>query len=335
MAQVTLEDVAKRVGVTKGAVSKVLNGRPNRIGLKTRESILNVAKSLNYKPSFLGQSLSSGKTNMLGFICGDIQLPHYSEFAALALSEVEKIGYRLIISATEWDHKKELDCFDKLLEGRVDAILAWSSAIKKGTAQYDYIVRTEYPVVILGNYEVPDEISSVTTDWQPGFNEAIQHLHSKGHKKIAFISSASSTEFLQSDFKWQILNSICGEYGIDLNPLFCPLKEVREQTEVLAQECVVNGTTAVIAYNDYVAMKLMHSIQDKGKKVPDDIAVIGCDGTEFGSYLRPQLTSVGKDFRGIVRGAIEIINEHLQSDNKSLRGRKMQLPSKLLIRESS
>jgi LacI family transcriptional regulator len=140
---ITISDIAKKAGVAVATVSMVLNRKSEKVGIarETREKVLDIARQMDYRPSFSARSLANGKTLSLGYLCGDIDTPYYSEVASKALHQADRKGYNLIISVTEWDFRKERRAMDMLLNGKVDGVLMAVRGLLPGTPEYETVVR--------------------------------------------------------------------------------------------------------------------------------------------------------------------------------------------------
>jgi LacI family transcriptional regulator len=183
---VTLLDIAKQAGVSRATAGWVLSGRSKefRISGETQERILKISRELNYRPSFSARALANGKTFSLGLICGDIHTPYYAELASKALHFADARGYHLLVSLTEWDFQKEVNCLEMFLGGKVDGVVMVAGGLQPGTPQYDYVVREKFPMVLI-NARI-EGLSNVYSDFQPGMDQAVRHLKSKGHRRIQF-----------------------------------------------------------------------------------------------------------------------------------------------------
>ena len=327
-----ISDIANRVGVTMTTVSKVLNNKPSglRISAKTRERIFRTARELNYRPSYAARALARGKTNSLGLICGDIHTPFYAELTSHTLHLADRKGYHLIVSVTEWDFAKEVECLDMLLDGRVDGVLMVAGGLQPGTPQHQYVVETGFPIVLVDM--AIEGISSVSTDWLSGMDGAVAHLKGRGHRKVWMVAyplplplvDPKTIAFCEScerhRMEWHIVNG-----GSDL-------RAVRQMGRALAEEA--DRPTAVIAYSDYAATGLISGIRDGGLEVPRDIAVVGIDGTEAGAYYHPALTTIGAGIERLAGEAVDLLFKLVSSD-RGASPRSLSLASSLTIRSSA
>jgi DNA-binding LacI/PurR family transcriptional regulator len=329
---VTIIDIARHVGVTPTTVSKVLNRAKSdvRISETTRRKIMSAVKTLNYRPSFSARALRKGRTFSLGYLCGDIDMPYFSEMTSLALKEAEARGYHLLVSVTEWDYRKELDCMEMLLNRGVDGAIACSEAFRPGVPLVEDLRKRKFPLVTLTSGE--NAFPSVTSDWREGMRLAAEHLHAKGHQRIGYVGLSVDPEN-SPNTKFSQLAKACAERGMPLerNNTALDTDETRNLGVELAKRA--DRPNAFVVYSDYLAMSFMAGLQDAGLRIPEDAAVIGIDGTNAGGRIHPALTSVAQDLRQMTVRAMDMVLDML--NGKDVPAEITLVPTKLIVRQST
>jgi LacI family transcriptional regulator len=328
---VTLLDIAKKVGVTPTTVSRVLRGKgsPIRASEETCHRVLAAAKEMNYFPSLTARSLVKGKTNTLGLLVGDIKSPSFSELASVVLKESEARGYHLVISVTEWDMKKELECFDLLIQRRVDGILMGTKAFTPGTRQFEYVLRQKFPVVTLArNIE---NFPSVLHDWRKGFEEALIFCREKGYRRIGFAGQAGVAP--QTYTKWQVFLEACS--AVQIEPVWYECSTQIEEARQFGRDFArrEDRPQAIIVYSDFMAMGIIRGLRDEGLEVPKDQAVIGMDGTNLGEYSYLSLASIASDRRQMAVQAVDLLHEMIEK--KDIIPQKVWIPTRFVPGESA
>jgi len=329
---VTIADIARRAGVTKTTVSKVLNRSRStvRISEPTRQRIFEAVRDLNYRPSFSARCLARGRTFSIGFVCGNIHMPHYAELAALALREAEKRGYHLLISVTEWKTgANDLECLDGLLGRGVDGTIFFGNALQPGTRQYEQMVAEEFPVVLC--VQDVDGLSSVISDWRPGVDEAVAHLKQRGHQTICFVGPSDPD---CRGEKTRALREACDRHRMEVHHSRLDTWDVGVM-ERHAEELVRRSDrpTAVVAHSDHTAGAIAWGIHRAGLTIPDNVALLGMDGTQAGRYYWPPLTTVAQDRENMIRAAVEMVVNMIEK--KEGPGRRVSFPTRLIVREST
>ena len=328
---VTISDIAKKAGVAVATVSMVLNRKSEKVGIarETREKVLDIAKRMDYRPSFSARSLANGKTLSLGYICGDIDTPYYSEVASKALHQADRKGYNLIISVTEWDFRKERRAMDMLLNGKVDGVLMAAGGLLPGTPEYETVVRKQSPIVML--YVSIPLLSTVNSDWASGMGETIGYLKEKGHRCIGYASCRMPAPMV--DAKKAPFLIACERHGIRpaLYEMGVALDEAYRLGIQIAHD--PNRPSALIVMSDFMATGVINGFREFGLDVPRDMAVVGIDGTRFGEFHYPALTSISVEIETLAKTGVDLLVDLLE-------GRKqgpveITLPTKLVIRKSA
>lgn len=323
MRKITIIDIANKAGVTKATVSLVLNNKPlaQKMLKETRDRIHFIAKELDYQPSFMAKSLSKGKTKTLGLIVGDIDTPYYAEMTGAALEAAEKHGQQLLISVTKWDQEKELECLNALMQRQVDGIIFCTAALTPDSAMYKKIIKRRFPIVLYNT--TLKGISSISSDHKNGMHDALHLLSKNGHKQVAFVGLIVEDNNKQNEFE-----KACSHFGIE--PI-CILKSTQKklQEKVLQQlKSNENNIKALIICADHVAQMLIGFLSRQGILVPEYLDVISIDGTRWGGYSYPALTSIKQDCDSLMEKAVELLL------NPPGKPQSVTIPTKLLIRDS-
>ncbi len=331
---VTIGDIAKHLGVTKTTVSKVLNHKAGEVKIseRTRQRVHQAIQELDYRPSLSARALAKGRTFCLGFICGDIYNPYFAELVSIALRESEARGYHLLISLTEGKGpENDLACLASLYRGRVDGIVMISNALQQGTELYDKILRDQFPLVLL-QYPSPG-ISSVCSDWQTGMDQAVEYLKQEGHVRQTYLTTQTPGP-VKSD-KETSFHLACVKYGVEPQILDGPDNLDVNGYRNLGRDIAFlpDRPGVIIVHSDSLALSFINGLREGGLEVPQDICIVGIDGTRAGEDFFPPLTSIAQDRRQTVVSAIDMILQKLE--NKDTPPKNILLPTELVIRDSA
>jgi DNA-binding LacI/PurR family transcriptional regulator len=273
---------------------------------------------------------------MLGFVCGNIQMQHYAELTGMAVHEAARRGYRLLISISDWPSPKdELNCIEALLETGVEGIIHFGSQLKPGTSTHEYIKRQDFPVVVCaaGIQSMP----SVVSDWRNGMDEAISYLRKKGHTRIGYIGPKGlrkKSEFNCPTGKYKSLLSACKKWHLDEPVIYeCEVSDIGK-VEALGKSLAYdnNCPSVIIANSDYVAYGISWGLRNEGKRIPEDVAIVGMDGTTDGKYMYPSLTSIAQSRQRIVAEAMEAVDGMIKDRTSKIES--ILVPTHLIVRES-
>jgi len=328
---VTLKNIAETTQLTPSAVSKILNPKNGRMAAfspETCKRVIETAKALGYRPNKLAQSIVKGKTYTLGFLCGDFHAPYFSEMAMAAMIAAETRGYHLLIAVTQWDKQREIKCFEMLLERQVEGILAITDALQPGDKHYDYIKRAKFPVVLPN--VISKDFSSVLSDWQMGFNEAVAYLKQKGHQRIGMVRQPVPSYVM--DAKYPAFLCACEKEGIQWKLYDCV--PVLECAQSLGRQIIQDPDrpSALIAYSDYIAAGIISGMGSH-ISIPGDISIVGIDGTQIGKGYRPPLTTIDVNISALAEKSIELLLKLIECPEAP--HEKITMPTHLVIRESA
>ncbi|MCX7967485.1 MAG: LacI family transcriptional regulator [Armatimonadetes bacterium] len=291
----TLADVAKRAGVALSTVSAVLNNRPDCfVSEETRQRILQAAEELGYRPNYLARSLAKGKTDTIGLVIYEVANPYFAYLADEVEKEVRQAGYQLLLCTNrdgmDIDDRSNLEL---LSNQRVDGILLWASRYPAEgyTVPLPKKIKSRIPMVVLG-YHTKDGTDYVSIDRAAGTYQATKHLIALGHRRIGYLAPpwGMNPEHPKLDGILRALK----EEGLPDPVLMLTQGHTRLDGRSAVQAIKEQNPfpTALICYNDLVAIGAYRGLRDLGLSVPEDIALVGFDGIEDGEYLDPPLTTV-------------------------------------------
>ena len=323
---VTMKDIAFRAGVTRSAVSAVINGTTaSRVSVKKREKILKICRELNYRRNFAATALKESKTSLLGFACCGLQVPFLSELTMAMTTEAAKRGYNIIFSIIEHDqlNKKSLD---KVLTSMCDGVFLCREIKEEEHELQRQVENSGIPFIMLES-EL-NNISSVSFDYQVGMRRAFEELLENGHQKIAFAGHPGDIH------KWDAYHDCCNIYKT--KPVDYYFKWDNNFTTAL--ECgkqiaeSKNLHTALIT-TDFTLSMLTGSIHAAGVNIPEDLSVIAFNDTVQSRFFRPPLTSIALDTKAMANRAMDIMLELIKDKNMT-RVKSVLISPELVRRES-
>lgn len=331
----TLADVAKRAGVALSTVSAVLNNRPDCfVSEETRQRILKVAEELGYRPNYLARSLAKGKTDTIGLVIYEVSNPYFACLADEIEKETRQAGYQLLLCTTrdgmDIDDRSNLEL---LSNQRVDGILLWASRYPAEgyTVPLPKKVKSRIPMVVLG-YHTKDGTDYVSIDRDAGTYQAAKHLIALGHRRIGYLAPPWGMNPKHPKLEG-ILRALREEDLPD------PILILTEGHTRLAGRLAVQtikeqnlSPTALICYNDLLAIGAYRGLRDLGLSVPEDTALIGFDGIEDGEYLDPPLTTITVPVTTLSQIAVHFLLNRISGE--AIDQQKEVVTPKLLVRGS-
>jgi LacI family transcriptional regulator len=278
----TIYDVAQLAGVNPSTVSRALS-QPGRINIKTEERIHAAAKELNYRLNPMARALPTGRTSTLGLLLADITNPMIFGIVRGAEHAAAEQGYTLVIAESQESGEREASTAERI-QPSVDGLILGTTRLSDAQIQQ---LAAHKPLVLI-NRDV-DGVSSVLPDVDPGIDGALAHLESFGHKSIAYLSGPASS--WMSGTRWSSLLERAVARGmnvVEIGPGVPTLDGGRAAlTRILA-----SGVTAVVAYNDLMAIGLLRAAAEKGIAVPERFSLVGFDDIFGSDFTTPALTTI-------------------------------------------
>lgn len=328
---VTIQDVARRAGVSVTTVSSALNNS-GRVADKTRDKVLKAARELGYVASLSARSLKGGRTNVVGVVLGELRSPVFAELAASASDAARAAGMDTLLYTTNYDRVRERNSVASLIDGLVDGLLIMLP--KESEHDLELLSRSRVPVVLV-NYHAPDpNVTVVGGDNYHGARAAVRHLIALGHRRVAFISgnadSGQSPE-RQRGYHDELVNA-----GLSPDPALVRGGDWSEQggyRETSALLDLPDPPTAVFTANDHTAFGAINAVKARGLRVPEDLSVIGFDDIPSSQHIDPPLTTVRHPFGDIAQVAVKHLLDLI--DGKAGPRQRIELPSDLIVRAST
>jgi LacI family transcriptional regulator len=324
LVAVTVRDIARIAGVSISTVSRALSS-PDMVNEATRARVQETARKLGYKPNLNARNLISGRSGAIGLVVPDLENPFFGSMAKGVQARARAAGYAVFIADTDEDASVEGEIIRGLSQ-QVDGVIVCSA---RGTDASIQQLSRDMPLVLV-NRRVP-EVPSITFDHAESFRSVMGHLMALGHRRIAYAGGPqTSWSNLQRAQAFEAAGQEFQELElIDLGN-FQPVFTGGIHAGDLA---IASGATAVIAFNDLVAVGLMDRLRQRGLSVPGDISVTGFDNVPVSTLVWPTLTTV--DFPRVQMGrtSVDALLEALHGTPRMADGH--DIPFELVVREST
>ncbi|HEX7309116.1 LacI family DNA-binding transcriptional regulator [Lentzea sp.] len=323
--RVTINDVARAAGVSRQTVSRALNDK-GEIDGGTKQRVLDAAKELGYRPSRFARGLVRQDSTTIGLVIPDLLNPFFTEVAAGALEAARARGWHVIVYDTADSTAEESTL--AVAVSQVDAVVGYFSL---GESELDGHL-TGIPAVLIGREHHTPRFSSIRVDGRAGIREAVGHLVARGHTSIGMLDHAGRAG-PSPRHDW--FAGAMTEHGLPAHLVGNAVQSVDGGAEALHELLGRHpGLTAVLTYNDVIAVGALKAARRLGRIVPDDLAVVGFDGLQLGTVVDPALTSVALDTTRIGALAIEQAGRLLHGD-PLLPDEELQVDGVLVVRESA
>ena len=322
-AHATIRDVANAAGVSASTVSRAF-GRPDKVDDHTRQRILSAAKALDYEPNRAAQFLTTGRTGNIGIVVPDLGNPFFPRIVKGAQTQAHELGYPVLLADSDEDPSAELR-LALTLARQVDGLILCSPRMSEPELRE---TQRLCPVVLV-NRRVAG-IPAVTIDNAGGMRQAVTHLQALGHRRVGYI--AGPTTSYSNLERQEAVEQHLEAAGMTYVPIgsFGPSFVGGGSA---ADKVLLADVTAVIVYNDVMAIGLITKLTTYGVAIPGELSVIGFDDISFSSMLTPPLTSVRISREQAGRAAVNHLHALLtrQSDIEA----PPELSTELVVRGTS
>ena len=316
---VTLHDVAREAGVAVSTVSRALSS-PDRVNARTRERVQAVADRLGYRANRLAQALHTGRTHMLAVLVPDITNPHNFGLVRGAEAQARAGGSTLVIADTQGGPELEAAHLDRLASA-VDGFVLAASRLPDGELQ---AVAARSPLVLF-NRRV-EGLASLATDSADGSRQIVEHLVALGHRSLAYLAGPEGG--WSDGERWRALSRHATAAGVRI--VRCgPFPPTLDGGPAAADVGLATGATALVAFNDLLAIGALRRLAERGVAVPGQVSVVGYDDIFGAEFCSPTLTTVA----GPVDDAGRLLVDLLPGGRDPVA--EMTLPTHLRIRGST
>ncbi|MEQ4718286.1 LacI family DNA-binding transcriptional regulator [Nonomuraea sp. B19D2] len=312
----TIKDVARACGVHVSTVSRTFSA-PHLVNPATRSRVLAAADGLGYRPNRAARALTTGRTFNMGLIVADISNPFFPPLIKAAQAQARGRDYHVFVADTDEDPRVEEELI-RTFTKQVDGVLLCSPRLSNKMIER---LAEDVPFVVI-NRRIKG-MPAVLMNVAQGAKLALEHLAGLGHRRIALVSGP-----IGSWTSNEMQGAAAETPGLDL-VFFGPNQPTEAGGLAVAADVAACGATAVLAYNDLVALGLIEGLAAMEIGVPEKISVIGFDDILPGRLNRPKLTTVAMPAVAAGRMAVDLL---LQSGGE---GATVTLDTALIVREST
>ena len=323
---VTRADVARYAGVSTAVVSYVMNDGPRKVAPDTAARVREAITRLDYRPNVHAQALRRGTTEMIGLVLGDPTNPYFVEFVAAITEAAVDYGRAVVIASAHAGAGTEMNAIDDLVRRRVDALIVASIF-----GRPDLVLRPSSrstPIVFIdASGPIPGH-ASLGSDGVRGAALAVEHLGQVHHHKTVglVVGGMGSPNADPRERGWQ---QALREAGLPDGPI-ARVDWSREGGYEGGHRLLSspNPPTAIFAGSDLQAVGLLRAAHERGLRVPEDLAVIGFDGTKEAEFCWPPLTVVAQPIQEMARRAVELVIDEQRPEGY------ISFDGKLVVRQS-
>lgn len=287
---VTIKDLAQLAGVSHSTVSRALRGHP-AIAEATVARIRRLAEEQGYRVSAAARSLKTSRSQAIGIILSYIDDPYFSRVLEGVEDTVQPQGYSLLVAASHHNVEREQAAVSAMMEHRVDGVILCTPPFRVENSRQ--MQGGGLPLVVVNNQGVDGYAYSVDHDDEQGARQVVRHLVQQGHRRLAYLGNALSgltNRKRSAGFRAELKAAglaVRPEWVYD-GPDGRPEGGYAGARYFLA---LSQRPSAIVCFNDMMAIGLMRGLQEAGLSIPGDLAVSGFDDIDLAAYLTPPLTT--------------------------------------------
>jgi len=328
-----IRTVAALAKVSIATVSRTINGSP-LVSERLSKRVWQAIRQLNYFPNTHARTLVSGRSRLFGIIVENITNPFFPEliqsFEEIAVAH----GYEILVSSSNSDPIILTQCVRRMLERKVEGVAVMTFGEEEPVL--DQLVHRNVPIV-LAEFKLNDpKASTILLDYSTGIHEAVNHLVTLGHSKIAFLAGPHklhSAITRENDFRTAMKAArlpIQKEWIIECDHTLKGGVAGFGNFRSLAKR-----PSAVICSNDMTAIGVLRAAYLEGLRVPQDLSVIGLDDIDFAEFTLPALTTICLSRAELARAAFEALRQQAENPNDPNRKREFLVSTRLVVRGST
>jgi LacI family transcriptional regulator len=288
--RITSNELSKLCNVSRATVDRVLNNR-GKVNDATRKKIIEMAKSVGYRPNYIAQSLATGRTLSIGLVVPSLDNYFFSVLLNSIAQKAQENNYTTLISLYEGSPDFEHECILSLIERQVDGIILFSTSNTDESAKL--LKQNKIPTVLVLN-EL-DGFPCVNIDFDQAMYDATNYVLSKGYQNLIFICPPLEYEKDMNIF------AVKQKYNGFLKVLEMHQDQNISHTIIRSADYIAKINkinfrrdlkTAILCSSDIYTLKVMKSLKTKGIHIPLDVGIMGFDGIELLDYLEPSIATV-------------------------------------------
>lgn len=320
----TIYDVADAAGVAASTVSRAFS-RPGRVSAETAARIHAVAAELGYRANPLARALQNGRTSTIALVVSDVTNPVFFGIIRGVEAAAAGAGYAMLLADTQESEVLERTLLDRVLPG-VDGVVLASSRLSDRTIR---TVAGQCPVVVLNR--VVSGTRCVVPDTVSGVAAALGHLAEFGHRSVTYVAGPAAS--WADGIRWRSVVDTAAGLGLKVNRIG-PYLPTMSGGLAAVPDVLRAAPSAVLAYNDLLAIGLIRGLDQAGVRVPDQVSVVGFDNVFGSDFCTPPLTTVAAPLRAMGTAAFRELHRAMRGEPASTHS-IVSLTAQLVVRGSA
>jgi DNA-binding LacI/PurR family transcriptional regulator len=326
MSKPTMEDVARRAGVSRALVSLVMRNS-DKVSPRSRAAVLEAAEALGYRPNLNARHLASKRTRTLGLLINDLHNPFFPAVADGIKAASDEHGYRLLMNSAFFREDVEQAALETFVDFNVDGIVLSGAHI---AAEIIEQIARSVPVAVASRPIASDLVDTVNNDDALGARIAVEHLVELGHRRICHLDGGRGAGAVQRRAGFVATMEEHGLEPLVVGAAFTESAGARAAAVALEQS---SNITAFFAGNDLSALGALDAIEASGRSVPDDVSLVGYDNTSVAALGHVDLTTIDQGAQRLGQLAVEMLIERIEEGRTE--ARHIVIPPWLVVRRTT
>ncbi len=331
--QITLDDIAKKLNVSKVTISKALRGHPD-ISKETTQLVKKTSEELGYTPNYIARNLSSKRSNTIGVVVPKIAPFFFSAVIEAIYDTAFHNNYEIILAVSQENAERQTKNIESLLAMRVDGLIVAITQQTRDTSIFEKVKRLGVPLTFFDRVMDISGANIITIDDKGGTFKAIEHAIKQGYTKIAHLSGFPEINIGLR--LYQGFEDAMKKYGITIN---------REWVIYggFGEEAGYNGFMKMFRNNNLpefiftvtypVALGVYAAVKEVGLKIPNDIDIMCFGNSDINRFIIPSLSCVAQPTEKIGRTAVELTIEQIKNID-TFQPQHIEIPTSILLRET-
>ncbi len=343
--KVTLRVVALRAQVHYSTASTVLNGSKGstRVSEETCRRVFQAAQELGYRVNRNAQQLKTQRSRVVGLLTGSLENPFFAYMVSLCSEALEREGYDVVLTTRRRDEASDLHLLESLLSRQLAGVLIWSETL---TEVRERVQQSGMANVVVMGMDIPG-YDSVAGVLERGVEQALDHLRAEGHTRIGYFAPRRALS-RPGDPRERVYLERMAALGqtpriIAYDGSAFDVTAARGAAEALAGRMAdappEERPDALFCFNDMNAFGAMMGLRRRGLRVPEDVALVGCDNIPLGMHLDVPLTTINYPLEAICRTAVRLLMQRIAASHDPMTEppppHTELLETDLVVRESS
>lgn len=328
---VSIRDVAERAGVSLGTVSNVLN-RPEAVATRTRHAVLKAIDELDYVRNGSASRLRAKKSTVVGILVVDLANPFVADYVGAAEQALEKRGYTALISGTGLDLRRLEHHLQLMEEHRVAGVILPPAFVEDVMPRIESMRSRGVSFAFIGGADSSLNGCFAVIDQVKGGQLVGQHLLDIARRRIVFVDAASPVPFrLRLD---GLKSAVAGHPDVQVEEVRIP-NVTGVDGYAATEEILTHDPDAIFCANDLTAFGVLRGLLEHGRRVPEDISLVGYDDISFAGIATVPLTTIRQPARALGAAAAELLIQEANELESEHVHRQIAFAPELVVRRSS